>query len=137
RAANGADDEGRGADAEGGEEEVAEGVLSAAVGVGGAGFHLDDVGAEDLEFARVFDDDDAFGFVEVLGEDVDGGGFAGAGPAGDEDVAVAFDAEHQELEGHGGDGFFFQQPGGGGGAAREAADVDVGAFGGDLAEGAA
>ncbi len=133
-AADFTDDDAVGAHAEGGDEEVADGDEAAAVGIGGAGFHLDDMGLLDLEFAGVFDDDDAFVIAEGGGEDVDGGGFTGPGTTGDDDVEVGLDAEEEEFEGHRCDGLLFEEEGGGGGIEGEAADVDVGAGGGDFSE---
>src|SRR5207244_3011378 len=71
---------------------------------------------------------------EAGGQDVDDGGFAGARAAGDDDVAVAPDGQEEKLHGHGGDGLVAQQEVGRGGVAGEAADIDVGAGGGEVAE---
>ncbi len=127
-------DDAVGPHAEGGDEEVADGDLAAAIGVGSAGLHLHDVGALHLEFARVFDDDNTFVMADGAAKDVDGGGFAGARAAGDDDVAVRFDAELEKFEGHGGDCFLAEQEFRGGGVECEAADVDARSRGSDFAE---
>ena len=58
--------------------------------VGRTGFKAHDVFMAEAEFGRIFDGDEALVMPDVLSQDVQKGGLAGAGAAGDEDADPGF-----------------------------------------------
>jgi hypothetical protein len=76
--------------------QVADGDLAAALDVRRSVLHPHHVGLAESELGGVLDRDDPLGDRDEAREHVQGGGLAGSGPTGDEDVGAALDAGGQE-----------------------------------------
>src|SRR5690606_28785190 len=90
RSAHLADDDPLGTHAQAVAHQVAHGDLALALKVGRPGLQPDDVRLLQLQFGRVLAGDDALVELDGAGQAVEQGRLAGAGAAGDDDVAAAF-----------------------------------------------
>lgn len=126
-----ADDDAVGAHAQGVFDEGADGDFALAFDVDGAGFEADNMVLAEAEFGGVLDGDDAFVGGNEGGEDIEEGGFAGAGAAGDDDVLPVADGEFEEGGHLGGEGVALDEVVDAELVGGELADIEGGAVEGD------
>ena len=104
RSAHFADDDALGPHTQAVLDEVAHGDLALAFEVGRARFEAHDMRLLQLQFGRVLAGDDALVAVDIVGQAVEQRRLAGAGTAGDDDVAADAADDLQHLGAFGRDG---------------------------------
>src|SRR5208282_5457489 len=110
------------------DDELAHADRALAFDVGRASFETDDVFLLELQFGCVFDGDDALGIRNVSGEDVENGGFAGAGASGNDHIEAALDHGREQFQHGFGQGFVVEHVARGDGIAAKAANRETGAI---------